>query len=154
MRKGIVALLVILGILSLIVRPAEARPAGWSTICSHVVQPGETLYCIARAYGVSPMAIATYNGLLHPNFIYPGQVLAIPDAFATIVSGPTCVAQCPAEPPAPACTCAAYHTITTGETLFGIALHYGVSMWRIAECNDILNLNYIRIGDVLCIPSS
>jgi len=26
-------------------------------------------------------------------------------------------------------------------------------MWRIAECNGIYNLNYIRAGDVLCIPT-
>jgi hypothetical protein len=39
-----------------------------------------------------------------------------------------------------------------GETLTGISLWYGVSMWHIAECNGIYNLNYIRSGDVLCIP--
>jgi len=25
-------------------------------------------------------------------------------------------------------------------------------MWHIARCNHIYNMNYIRAGDVLCIP--
>jgi hypothetical protein len=27
-------------------------------------------------------------------------------------------------------------------------------MWRIAQCNSIYDLNYIRVGDVLCIPAT
>jgi putative chitinase len=128
-----------------------ARPAGaWSTICTHVVKPGETIYCIARAYGVDPWAIAAYNGITNPNLIYSGQVLAIPNAYAALPAGPTCAAQCPAPP---ACTCTAYHTVVTGNNLYRISLYYGVSMWRIAQCNAIYNLNYIRVGDVLCIPT-
>jgi LysM repeat protein len=79
-------------------------------------------------------------------------VLAIPDAYMSIGAGPTCVPQCGGPPP-PSCACAYYHTIVTGDNLYRISLHYGVSMWRIAECNGIYNLNYIRVGDVLCIPS-
>jgi hypothetical protein len=29
-----------------------------------------------------------------------------------------------------------------------------VSMWRVARCNEIFNLNLIRVGQVLCIPGS
>jgi hypothetical protein len=39
-----------------------------------------------------------------------------------------------------------------GENLFRISLRYRVSMWAIAEANGIHNLNYIRAGQVLCIP--
>jgi hypothetical protein len=41
-----------------------------------------------------------------------------------------------------------------GENLYRISLRYGVSMWRIAQCNSIYDLNYIRVGDVLCIPAT
>jgi LysM repeat protein len=101
---------------------------------------------------VDPWGIASQNGLVNPNMIHPGQVLSIPDAYKTLPAGPTCTSQCPAPTP-PACTCSSYHTIVTGDNLYRISLHYGVSMWRIAECNAIYNLNYIRVGDVLCIPS-
>jgi len=129
----------------------HAKPSAWSTICRHVVQPRETITCIARGYGVSPSAIASFNGITNPNLITIGQVLAIPSAYASLPAGPVCPRQCP--PCTPACSCVAYHTVVRGESLYRIGLRYGVSMWRIAECNRITNLNLIRVGDVLCIPS-
>jgi LysM repeat protein len=151
MRKVFPILVVVLLSLLFVAPTAYAKPSE-ATICNHVVKTGETLYCIARAYGVDPWAISSHNGLVNPSLIYPGQVLAIPDSYMSIGAGPTCVAQCGGSPP-PACTCASDHTIVTGDNLYRISLHYGVSMWRIAECNGIYNLNYIRVGDVLCIPS-
>jgi len=151
MRKVFPVLALLLAALLFTAPAAYASPSE-AVICNHVVQPGETIYCIARAYGVSPWAIASQNGLVNPNLIYPGQVLAIPDTYQALSAGPTCVSQCPSPTP-PACTCSSYHTIVTGDNLYRISLHYGVSMWRIAECNAIYNLNYIRVGDVLCIPS-
>lgn len=44
----------------------------------YTVRPGDTLFAIARRYGVSPWAIAWANALPNPNLIYPGQVLRIP----------------------------------------------------------------------------
>jgi len=152
MRRAFSILAVVLTFLLFAAPIAYARPNGWTTICNHVARPGETIYCIARAYGVDPWAIAAHNGIVNPNLIYPGQVLAIPDAYAWVPPGPTCVRQCPPWPGYP-CTCATYHTIVSGENLYRISLHYGVSMWRIAECNGIYNLNYIRAGDALCIPA-
>jgi lysozyme len=151
MRKAFPVLAALLVVLLSSAPAAYASPSE-AVICSHVVQPGETIYCIARAYGVDPWAIASQNGLVNPNMIHPGQVLSIPDAYKTLPAGPTCTSQCPAPTP-PTCTCSSYHTIVTGDNLYRISLHYGVSMWRIAECNAIYNLNYIRVGDVLCIPS-
>jgi LysM repeat protein len=132
--------------------PVYARPEALVTLGYHTVQSGETLYCISRAYGVSPWSVASYNGILNPNRIYPGLVLAIPDAYTALPAGPTCARQFPAPEPAP-CTCSTYHTVVAGDNLYRISLSYGVSMWRIAECNGIVNLNYIRRSQVLCIPA-
>ena len=44
----------------------------------HLVRYGETLYSIARRYGVRPWAIAQANGIYNVNLIYAGQVLYIP----------------------------------------------------------------------------
>ena len=129
---------------------ASAAPSRWGILGYHVVQPGETLFCIGRAYGVSPWAIATQNGILNPNLIQPGMTLAIPAAYTYLPPGPTCPRQFP--PYGSPCSCSSYHIVRSGDTLTGISFLYGVSMWRIAECNGILNLNYIRVGDVLCIP--
>ncbi|MFN2156524.1 MAG: LysM peptidoglycan-binding domain-containing protein [Anaerolineae bacterium] len=45
----------------------------------HVVQAGDTVAAIARAYGVTVQAIVAANGLLDANVIVVGQELIIPD---------------------------------------------------------------------------
>ncbi|MBN1813138.1 MAG: LysM peptidoglycan-binding domain-containing protein [Anaerolineae bacterium] len=122
-----------------------------SIICYHTVRPGETLFCIGRAYGVDPYAIAIKNRIVNPNLIYPGQVLAIPYAPRLLPPGPVCAPQCGGPTPVPP-SCRWHHTVVWGENLYRISLRYGVSMWAIAEVNHIYNLHYIRAGQVLCIP--
>lgn len=139
-------------LLMLVVQPATAAPTRWTILGYHVVQRGETLYCIARAYGVDPWAIAAQNGIVNVNRIYPGLVLAIPAVYATLPAGPVCARQFGPPSPSP-CTCATYYTVAYGDTLTRISWMFGVSMWRIAECNGIYNLNLIRAGSVLCIPA-
>jgi hypothetical protein len=129
----------------------HARPSEWSTIGHHTVRSGETLFCIGRAYGVDPWEIARYNGIVHPYMIHPGLRLDIPDAYKWLPAGPTCARQWGPWPDYP-CTCASYHTVVYGQNLYRISLTYNRSMWRIAECNNLYNLNYIRAGDTLCIP--
>ena len=65
------------------VRPPEVRPPESNDTegAIHVVQPGETLYRIARQYGVSVRAIQRWNGLEDANLAV-GQQLRVrpPDA--------------------------------------------------------------------------
>lgn len=142
---------ILLMILLVTAQVAAAAPLEWHILGYHVVRPGETLFCIARAYGVSPWAIAQQNAIVNPNKIHAGQHLAIPDAFATLPAGPICVPQFP-YPQRPPCACTTYYTVVWGDTLTRIGARFGVSPWRIAECNGIYNLNYIRAGATLCIP--
>ncbi len=44
------------------------------------------------------------------------------------------------------------HVVRYGQTLSGIALHYGVSWQALASYNGISNPNFIRAGQCLCIP--
>ena len=63
-------------------------------IGTHTVQGGETIFCIARAYGVLPGAIGQANGLSGQLTVFPGQVLRIPEVqWRTILPGPVCAAQ-------------------------------------------------------------
>lgn len=100
---------------------------------------------------MDPYAIATKNGILNPNIVHAGQVLAIPNAPRSLPPGPTCARQFGGATPVPS-TCRWHHTVVWGENLYRISLRYGVSMWVIAEANSIYNLHYIRAGQVLCIP--
>ena len=57
--------------------PLPPQPIGGGYVV-HVVRYGETLYGIARMYGMNAWSIAQANMLVNPNYIYVGQVLVIP----------------------------------------------------------------------------
>ncbi|MEZ4662184.1 MAG: LysM peptidoglycan-binding domain-containing protein [Caldilineaceae bacterium] len=48
--------------------------------------------------------------------------------------------------------CVAWHYVTYGQTLSGIAAYYGVNYWHLANANGIGNPNRIYVGQQLCIP--
>lgn len=52
---------------------------GSSTV--YVVLPGDTLYNIARRYGVTVNELAEFNGISDVDVIYPGQELKIPQKY-------------------------------------------------------------------------
>ena len=130
--------------------PAVVPISAGNILGYHTVGSEETLFCIGRAYGIDPYAIAAQNGILNPNLIFPGQRLASPSVPRTLPAGKVCPRQFDSTSPSP--TCRWYHSVVSGENLYRISLHYSVSMYAIAEANHILNLNYILIGQVLCIP--
>lgn len=45
---------------------------------AYTVQPGDTVFRLARRFGVSPQTIISANSLWNPNYIRIGQVLQIP----------------------------------------------------------------------------
>lgn len=134
---------------------ASTQPSRQTILGYHTVQGGETLYCIARAYGVDPSAIARANGLLNPNLVLPGTVLAVPNVPHSLPEGPTCPAQFAtgtslAHGTAPGCRW--LHPVSSGQNLFRISLRYGVSISTIVQANDISDPNLIYAGQTLCIP--
>jgi LysM repeat protein len=56
----------------------EGDATSVSGTTTHVVQPGEWIWQIARVYGVDPQEIIDINNLTSPATIYPGQELIIP----------------------------------------------------------------------------
>ena len=154
-------------------------PPSYTIIAYWTVQPGHTLYCIGRYYKVSPWAIASVNYIPWPYWIYPGQVLAIPNApWYNIPPGPVCYPGVPnvtptppanitptppanvtptppaitPTPPAPQ-ACRYYHYVQWGQTLSGIAWYYHTTIQAIMYANpSITNPNLIYAGSTLCIP--
>lgn len=56
-----------------------------------------------------------------------------------------------ASPAFAAQTCAQYHTVQRGETLYRIGLQYNVSWRTLADINDLANPNRIYAGQRLCV---
>ena len=151
MRRTVTVLVLVFHLRPATFKAAFARPEPTDDLGIHIVRRGQTLLCIARAYGVRWRAIALRNHLANPNRIYVGQRLVIPNAHGPDPAGPVCTRQFGGGS-TPGCACSTFHTVTPGQTLYGISRWYGTNMWHIARCNAILNLNRIYAGQRLCIP--
>ena len=112
----------------------------------YVVQRGDTLYSVARRFGVSIWQLASLNNILNVNLIYVGQVLMVPAP----VPGPGPQPPPPPVPgPAPA---PSQYVVQHGDTLYSISRRFGVSVWQLASFNNLANPNFIYAGQVLLIP--
>lgn len=143
-----------------------AIPPIYPILGNHTVRYSETLFCIGRAYAVSPWAIAQVNSIVWPYLIYPNQVLKIPNSpWVNPPAGPVCQRQfgtpsptvTPGPLPTPAPTvnppgCRATYVVVWGDTLYRIALRFNSNVYAIAQANHIWNINLIYAGQRLCIP--
>ncbi len=106
----------------------SAQPA--QAVIEYTVSPGDTLYTIAERLGVSVESIVWANNLNSENYLQPGQVLQVPAVSGVI------------------------HTVQAGETLEGIARHYGVDQANILAFapNGLSDPNQLQVGQRLVIP--
>lgn len=114
------------------VAPAPAPPAAPAPAAAHTVVRGDTVFAIAKRYGTTVSAIMSLNGLGGSAMIRPGQTLRIA-AGAAPAAAP--VSAAPAAPPAAAAPDS--HTVTAGDTLFGIARKHGTSVAGLLQANGL-----------------
>ncbi|MEN8098408.1 MAG: LysM peptidoglycan-binding domain-containing protein [Chloroflexota bacterium] len=57
---------------------ATIQPTATATEQIYIVQPGDNLFRISLQFGLSYEAVAAYNGLPWPYFVYVGQEIVIP----------------------------------------------------------------------------
>lgn len=107
----------------------------------HVVRRGQTLSGIAVRYGISVSAIARANNIKNRNRIYVGMRLWIPTTSSNTASN------------AGAAPGGASYVVRRGNTLSGIARRFGVSVNSLRRANGIRNVNRIRVGQKLVIPT-
>ncbi|HLU25843.1 MAG TPA: LysM peptidoglycan-binding domain-containing protein, partial [Longimicrobiales bacterium] len=86
----------------------------------HTVRRGETLSHIARRYGTTVAELRQANGGIQPTRLRAGQRIVIPVGS----SGGASVA-------------ARYHRVARGETLWGIARRYGVTVQQLQRWNGM-----------------
>jgi LysM repeat protein len=116
--------------------PEQPPAQGEGSIVFHTVQPGDTLYSIARQYDTTAQAISRVNGLTNPDQIAVGDKLRIPTASGG--SG----------------SCRIRHTVQQGEWVWQIARNYGVDPYSILAANGLTveSADPIYPGTILCIP--
>ncbi len=123
-------------ILALVLAPMSGAVLGQPVAAgeiAHIVQPGQTLFSIARMYGVDVWALARANNIANPNWIYVGQRLVIPAKSTTPAASNI-------------------YVVKAGDTLYSIAARYRTTAWAIAQANGLYDLNHIFIGQRLVIP--
>ena len=91
----------------------------------HVIVQGETIYSLARSYGLSASALQEANGITDPSLLRVGQRLLIPSI----------------------------HRVAKGETLFGIARAASTTVKELRRLNGLSDTAVIHVGDILILPS-
>ncbi len=140
---------------------AASLPPRADGLGRHIVMPGETLYCIGRAYGVHPTAIAEANGLPRLARLKVGQALLIPDSpWDEVPPGPTCRRQegvgggGPTNPTGAVAgtgPCGSAYTVKPGDNLFRISLRCRTTVAALKSLNH-LSSNLITPGQILAMP--
>lgn len=128
---------------------AAVSPSEASALCNqyHTVQAGENLFRIALRYNTSVATLRAANGLANANLIYVGQALCV----APVNTNPQPAPQ-PQPVPQPVPGDQTSYRVQAGDTLFGIARRFNVSMSLLAQINGISNFSRIYVGQVLIIP--
>ncbi len=112
------------------VTPSVAQPAPINTNANqHVVVPGDTLWSIARAYGVSLSALRRLNGLSTNASIQAGRKLIVRATAVAPESAPAPV------PDKPAARTVAYR-VKKGDTYFSLSKMHGCSVASLQQLND------------------
>lgn len=107
----------------------------------HKIRNGESLSTIARRHGTSSRRLAKLNGIKDPHKIRIGQVIKIPPRD----DSPVVKVDRVAEPTT--------HQVKAGQTLWGIARSYQVSLQALLDVNELKDARALRVGSRLRIPS-
>lgn len=137
-------------------QPAVPIPTSVPQDDTYTVQPGDTLNRIAAQFNTTVGALVQLNGIANPNRIFSGQVLNLPVQGGTS-DEPVVEATTESQPnivptPTQAPVVQETYTVQPGDTLFRLALRFGVNIVDLAQENNITNYNRIFIGQVLRIP--
>ena len=127
----------------------------------HQVRRGDSLTSISRQYGV-PIETLRQSNNLRGSVIHPGDSLVISGAAAagaasagTVAEArPDLTAQLPERQPASAPAKPRVHTVKRGDTLWGVAQRYGVTIPSLASANGLSPQSQLTAGAKLKIPGA
>jgi murein DD-endopeptidase MepM/ murein hydrolase activator NlpD len=135
---------------------APRAAAGGETI---EVQPGDTLFGIAKRHGVQVGTLIEVNGLQNGTSIKPGQRLTLPVGATPARAAPETRAPIASRTTQPMQTGAidtsrwgGRHTLSQGVSLYAVARQYGVPLAELQRVNGISDATKVRVGTVLQVP--
>lgn len=105
----------------------------------HVVQKGETLYGLSRKYGVPVDVIIQANHIVAPESVRSGTRLIIP-AKKNLQTGQNSEYNAVIS-----------YTVTKGDTFYGIARRYGMSVDELLRINSLAPGAVLKIGQKLTV---
>ena len=110
---------------------------------SYTVQKGDTYWTISQKYGVSLSSLLAANNVTDSATLFVGDIVKIPSSDIGN-SGNT-------SPSSPSVTYKT-HTVTSGDTLWNIAIKYGIPYQELLNTNSLSESSYIYDGMKLTIP--
>ncbi|TAK15477.1 MAG: LysM peptidoglycan-binding domain-containing protein, partial [Acidobacteria bacterium] len=130
---------------------AAADPSLFASFVSHTVKGGETMASIARRYKTTTTELAEMNQVRRTARLRPGQKLYVPGA----ITGPSARTSAATAPTATASSAKSdgdtvVYRVKPGDTLFGIARQFDVTIDEIKRWNNLTG-SAIGIGDRLTI---
>ncbi|NLE46336.1 MAG: LysM peptidoglycan-binding domain-containing protein [Chloroflexi bacterium] len=131
---ALVALVVSLATMTAPVQAQSSVPPAQEL--THIVQPGETMFSIARRYGLSVNAIAHANGIADPWQIFAGQQLLIP-GFGHAMGADTTIP----------------YVVNAGDSLLSVATLYGTTWQELARMNHLISPGVVHVGQVILVPT-
>jgi murein DD-endopeptidase MepM/ murein hydrolase activator NlpD len=113
------------------------------------MQKGETIYALARSYGVRVQDILALNGITDPRKVRVGQRIKIPRKAGTESSVLETAGTGGAEAGE-----FIHYQVARGESFYGIARRYGVTVLSLRTVNNLREDYVLKAGDWLRIPQS
>ncbi len=111
---------------------------------AYPVASGDTIYSIAWKYELDPFELARWNNIESPYRIYPGQRLSMRPPANTGQSGASTRGRPAASGRRPDTV-----TVSKGDTLYGLASQYNVSVSQLASINGLRSPYMITPGQTL-----
>jgi murein DD-endopeptidase MepM/ murein hydrolase activator NlpD len=102
----------------------EERPSPLGL--TYRVEPGDTVYSIARRANLGIRTVIEANGLVPPYILVPGRILQLPRLRE--------------------------HVVQTGDTLYALSRRYDVQLLELVRANRLPEPYTIRVGERLVLP--
>lgn len=107
-------------------------------ITTHLVEPGETLFTIARRYNSTPASLSQINSITNTKSLYVGQNIQVTQGANGRL------------PP----SVTSMYIARAGDTLLRVAVRYRIPLVKLAEANQLDIASPLQAGQIIILPDS